>query len=290
MKKFSLCLMAVVMTISLMAGCNSQPSEPAAPVQPSAGAGDSSSTQPAADGIVTKADLEGKIIALQTDSSAEAALAGDEVSSKVKGVVKFPGNIAALNDLKAGRVDAVILDEVVANYYAAKDPSNFKVLNDSLAAEEYGIAFKKGNTEIYNKVVAALGAMQADGTTAKISTEWFGKDIFKGNFETPAEAIVPDTTGKKLVVGLDDSFPPMGFRDQNNEIVGFDIDLAKKVGAILGYEVVLQPIDWASKELELETGNTDCVWNALTITPERQESMLITAPYLANNQVIVVKP
>jgi len=273
-----------------MAGCNSQPSESAAPVQPSAGAGDSSSTQPAADGIVTKADLEGKIVALQTDSSAEAALAGDEVSSKVKEVVKFPDNIAALNDLKAGRVDAVILDEVVANYYAAKDPSSFKVLNDSLAAEEYGIAFKKGNTEIYNKVVAALGAMQADGTTTKISTEWFGKDIFKGNFEAPDEAIVPDTTGKKLVVGLDDSFPPMGFRDQINEIVGFDIDLAKKVGAILGYEVVLQPIDWASKELELETGNIDCVWNALTITPERQESMLITAPYLANNQVIVVKP
>lgn len=284
MKKFSVCLMAIIMVASVFAGCGSK-----SVAQSSDKSVESSSQQPST-GISSKSDLEGKIVALQADSSAEEALAGDEISSKVKEVIKFPDNIAALNDLKAGRVDAVILDEVVANYYATKDSSSFKVLDDSIAAEEYGIAFKKGNTELYDKMVAALGTMQADGTAAKISTEWFGKDIFKNNFDAPAQAIVPDTTGKKLIVGLDDSFPPMGFRDENNEIVGFDIDLAKKVGSVMGYEVVLQPIDWASKELELETGNIDCIWNALTITPERQESMLITKPYLANNQVIVVKP
>lgn len=268
MKKLLVCLLAVTLSAGLLAGCGAK----------------------AKAGIATKADLAGKTVALQADSSAEAALANDEVAAKIKEIIKFPDNVAALNDLEAGRVDAVVLDEVVANYYAAKDPKTFKVLSDSLAAEEYGIGFKKGNTELYDKVSAALGAMQADGTTAKISTEWFGKDIFKANFTAPAEAIVPDTTGKKLVMGLDDSFPPMGFRNENNEIVGFDIDLAKEVGKRIGYEVVLQPIDWASKELELDTGNIDCIWNAFTITAERQENMLMTVPYLANNQVIVVKP
>lgn len=273
MKKFLLCLIAVAMAGSLLAGC--------------AGKADSKK-------IESKADLEGKTVALQTDSSAEAALAADEISSKVKEIVKFPDNIAALNDLKAGRVDAVVLDEVVANYYASKDSSSFLVLGDSLAAEEYGIAFKKGNDELFNKVRAALAIMSDNGAAAIISDKWFGKDIFIKNFLTEhtveSFAVENPPSGKKLVVGLDDSFPPMGFRDEKNEIVGFDIDLAKEVGRLMGYEVVLQPIDWASKELELESGNIDCIWNALTITQERKDSMLITEPYLANNQVIVVKP
>lgn len=93
----------------------------------------------------------------------------------------------------------------------------------------------------------------------------------------------------KLVIGLDDEFPPMGFRDDNNEIVGFDIDLAKAAGEKLGCEVEFQPIAWDSKELELESGNIDFIWNGLTITPEREEAMEFTKPYLKNKQVILVK-
>jgi len=93
---------------------------------------------------------------------------------------------------------------------------------------------------------------------------------------------------EKLVVGLDDQFPPMGYRDEAGELVGFDIDLAKEVGVRLGMEVVLQPINWSNKELELDGGNVDLLWNGLTITPSRQEAMLITQPYLRNAQVIVV--
>ncbi|MBQ7264634.1 MAG: amino acid ABC transporter substrate-binding protein [Firmicutes bacterium] len=93
----------------------------------------------------------------------------------------------------------------------------------------------------------------------------------------------------KLVIGLDDEFPPMGFRDDKNEIVGFDIDLAKAAGEKLGCEVEFQPIAWDSKELELESGNIDLIWNGLTITPEREEAMEFTKPYLKNKQVIIVK-
>lgn len=80
----------------------------------------------------------------------------------------------------------------------------------------------------------------------------------------------------------------MGYRDENNDIVGFDVDLATEVCRRLGIELVLQPIDWSTKELELANGKIDCIWNGLTITPERQEEMLMSRPYLANNQVIVV--
>ncbi|WKY48368.1 amino acid ABC transporter substrate-binding protein [Eubacteriaceae bacterium ES3] len=105
---------------------------------------------------------------------------------------------------------------------------------------------------------------------------------------TEAEA-TGDNDDQTFVVGLDDSFPPMGFRDENNEIVGFDVDLAKEVGERLGMEVVLQPINWDTKELELDSGNIDVIWNGLTITEERKEVMDFTKPYLENDQVIVVK-
>jgi polar amino acid transport system substrate-binding protein len=95
---------------------------------------------------------------------------------------------------------------------------------------------------------------------------------------------------EKLVVGLDDTFAPMGFRDDAGNIVGFDIDLAKEVGVRLGAEVVFQPIDWDSKEMELESGNIDCIWNGMTITEERKANMEMSDPYIANNQLIMVDP
>lgn len=91
----------------------------------------------------------------------------------------------------------------------------------------------------------------------------------------------------KLIVGVDDSFAPMGFRDENNEIVGFDIDLANAVGEKMGLEVVIQPIDWSAKILELQGGKVDVLWNGFTITEERKQEVAFTDPYLANNQVII---
>ncbi len=93
----------------------------------------------------------------------------------------------------------------------------------------------------------------------------------------------------EFVLGLDDSFPPMGYRDENGEIVGFDIDTAREVCKRLGVELVAQPIDWAAKEQELQTGNIDCIWNGFTITPEREEALTFSDPYVDNAQVAVVK-
>ena len=92
-----------------------------------------------------------------------------------------------------------------------------------------------------------------------------------------------------FVLGLDDSFPPMGYRDENNEIVGFDIDLAKEVCKGLGVELKCQPIDWSAKEQELATGQIDCIWNGFTKTEEREKSMTLSMAYVNNAQVIVVK-
>lgn len=94
---------------------------------------------------------------------------------------------------------------------------------------------------------------------------------------------------KVFVLGLDDSYPPMGYRDENGEIVGFDIDVAREVCSRLGVELKAQPIDWSAKELELLSKNIDCIWNGFTVTEERKEKMLFSEPYLKNRQVIIVR-
>ncbi len=93
----------------------------------------------------------------------------------------------------------------------------------------------------------------------------------------------------ELVVGFDPGFPPMGFTDEDGEYVGFDIDLAYAVCDLLGVDLVLQPIDWDAKELELNAKNIDCIWNGFTITDERLEAFTFSMPYMANEQVLVVK-
>ena len=93
----------------------------------------------------------------------------------------------------------------------------------------------------------------------------------------------------EFVLGLDDSFPPMGFRNESNEIVGYDIDLAKEVAKRLGMTFRAQPISWSAKEQELNTGKIDCIWNGLSITPERLEALSFTKPYLNNAQVVIVR-
>lgn len=91
-----------------------------------------------------------------------------------------------------------------------------------------------------------------------------------------------------LVLGLDDAFPPMGFRDDNDNIVGFDIDLATAVCDKLGIKLKLQPIDWKAKEQELNTKNIDCIWNGLSITDENQKNMTMTPAYMSNEISLVV--
>ncbi len=92
-----------------------------------------------------------------------------------------------------------------------------------------------------------------------------------------------------FVLGLDDSFPPLGFRNDDNEIVGYDIDLAKEVAKRLGVEFRAQPIDWDAKEMELEIGKIDCIWNGFTITEDRKKALSFTEAYLNNDQVLVVR-
>lgn len=129
-------------------------------------------------GIQTLADLSGKIVEVQADSSAEKALKEDEaLLNTFKALQTTPDYNTAFMDLEMGAVDAVAMDVIVAAYQIEQRKADFVILEESLSAEEYGVGFKKGNDALRDQVQEQLDAMAADGTLKKISEQWFGKDV-----------------------------------------------------------------------------------------------------------------
>lgn len=97
-----------------------------------------------------------------------------------------------------------------------------------------------------------------------------------------------ENSDKQFIVGFDAEYPPYGYKDDNGEYVGFDLDLAQEVSARNGWELVKQPIDWDSKDMELNSGSIDCIWNGFTMTG-REDDYTWSKPYVDNSIVVVVK-
>lgn len=135
---------------------------------------------------------------------------------------------------------------------------------------------------------------EAVAETTEETEEGTEKEVKETTKEAePEEATVDESLdyvlkNGKFILGLDDSFPPMGFVNEDQEIVGFDIDLAKEVASRLGVELVLQPISWDAKEQELTTKNIDCIWNGFSKNPDREKNLTLSNPYMTNKQVAVV--
>ena len=141
----------------------------------------------------------------------------------------------------------------------------------------------------------AVASVMAVATFAAVFTA-----CDKDRVKNPSDTNGPDTSvqseegqgdpaaAKKFIVGFDQDFPPMGFVDDNNEYVGFDLDLAKEAASRMGMEFVAQPIAWDSKDMELGSGNIDCIWNGFTISG-REDKYTWTEAYMINDQVVVVK-
>lgn len=130
--------------------------------------------------LTDKKALAGKKVGIQAASSAIEAVEKDTATFKSLGeLVQFDNNVDALLDLKSGRIDAVVVDEVVGRYYLAKHPDDYTVLKDNFGAEDFGVGLRKTDKTFLAELQKALDAMKADGTSAKISEKWFGENIIK---------------------------------------------------------------------------------------------------------------
>ena len=134
---------------------------------------------PADSGIASKADLEGKTVAVQADSSALAALTDEEdneenlaLAATFADLMEVPDYNTAFMNLEAGSVDAIAMDVGVAKYQIESRGDGYVILDEVLAAEEYGVGFKLGNTALRDAVSKTLNEMAEDGTFMKIAKDW----------------------------------------------------------------------------------------------------------------------
>ena len=245
-------------------------------------------------GITQLNDLSGKVVAVQADSSALAALTGEDASEENKALCATFKDLQQVGDynsafmnLESGAVNAICMDIGVANYEIESRGDKFMMLEDRLSSEEYGIGFKKGNTELRDKVQATLLDMLADGTFDEIAEKWGLEEsiCLTADDEVQEETAADDNT---FVVGFAAEFPPYGYKNDDGEYVGFDLDLAQEVCDRNGWILKKQPIEWNSKDMELNSGSISCIWNGFTMNG-REDAYTWTTPYVDNSQVVVVR-
>ena len=138
---------------------------------------------------------------------------------------------------------------------------------------------------------AADAASTADGASSEETADNSEAESTTGDDSAAADGSWDKIVEKgEIVLGMDDAFPPMGYTDTTTgEIIGFDVDVATEVFSRLGVELKLQPIEWSTKEMELDGGNVDLLWNGYSYTEERAEKQTLSDAYMKNNQVILVK-
>lgn len=209
------------------------------------------------------------------------------------------GQTDVLVQLNAGSIDVGVMDSIMAGYYMSQDSAYSDTLmvveNLTLATEQYGIAARKGSG-FAKKINEALIAMANDGSLETLAAKYgIASELCVDKNATVAsltdsekadwDAIVEKG---KFIVGYT-LFAPIAYENENGELIGFDIELAKAVAAKLNLGVEFVVIEWSAKEAKLNGGSIDCIWNGMTITEERQAAMEISVPYLNNKQVAVIR-
>jgi len=242
-------------------------------------------------------DFSGHNIAVQTDTT--AAFSIDEmIEAGAKGieVSRYEKVTQCFDDLALGRVDAVYVDSVVAAYYTVGS-DKYKIAWISDIGEPMGMCLAKDSAQLKGAIEAAIDTMYFDGTMMEIATTHFGVDAgaFTGELRSvgAAPALPSDFTTKNagvLMVGSEIGYPPMEYKAENGiDNIGFDIDVAHRIGALLGLEVKFVDTAWDGIFFGLEKGEYDIIISSVSITPERQERYLLTEPYVSNALCIVVR-
>lgn len=133
------------------------------------------------------------------------------------------------------------------------------------------------------------GCSGSDGNTDETTAAAADNAVVEDNTDSAEDNSLQKVLDSgEFILGLDATFKPMGYTDENDEIVGFDIDCAEEVCNRLGVTLVKQPIDWDTKEQDLDAGKIDCIWNGMSINASRQEVMNLSEAYMKNEMVFVV--
>lgn len=272
MKKFMAMLLALVMTLSLVA-CGKK-------------VDDTSKDDANADDTTTP----------ETTYAVEAGSAGEEVAlANGFKTVAVGSQADALMEVSSGTSDAAIIDLLMAGAMVGEGTSypDLKVTDQKLNSELYGVGCRKGS-DLAAYINSVMGEAYADGTMQELANTYGVQEALLEQSASEFTASETDSDVKyiqdkgTLIVGITE-FAPMDYKSADDEWIGFDADMAKLVAEKLGVEVQFVVIDWDMKVNELDSKNIDVVWNGMTLTDGVKAAMECTNAYCENAQVVITK-
>lgn len=262
MKKKLISLMLVSAMAAAMAGCGS--SVPA-------------------NSVNSKDDLPGKTIGVQlgTTGDEDATTYEKENGSTVE---RYNKGVDAIQALKAGKIDCVVIDQQPAEKFIEKN-DDLKILSDTFDPEEYAICIAKDNTELTDSFNKAIEELQKDGTIDSIISNYIGDEAGQHPYETPEGTEYPNGT---LTMATNAQFEPYEYYDGDN-VVGIDADISKAICDKLGYELKIEDMEFDAIITAVSSGKADFGAAGMTVTEDRLKNINFTDTYATACQVIVVR-
>ena len=233
-------------------------------------------------------DLPGKTIGVQLGTTGdiyasdyEEPADADTPASKIERYNK--GN-DAVQALKQGKIDCVIIDEQPAKAFVEKN-DDLKILDDTFDAEEYAICIAKDNTDLTDEFNKAIEELKADGTIDTIISNYIGDETGEHPYETPEGTEYPNG---KLTMATNAQFEPYEYYDGDN-VVGIDADIAKAICDKLGYDLEIEDMEFDAIIAAVSSGKADFGAAGMTVTEDRLKNIDFTDTYATASQVIVVR-
>lgn len=199
-------------------------------------------------------------------------------------IEQFNKGADAIQSLKQGKVDCVVIDKLPAEAFVALN-KDLSILDEEFTNEDYAIAVAKGNTALLDKINAALDELEENGTKQKIIDNYIGDDKGSYRYETPKGT---DKSKGTLVMATNAAFEPYEYVE-GGEIVGIDADLALAISDILGMELEIADMEFDSIITAVSSGKADFGMAGMTVTEDRLKSINFTDSYTTSTQVIVVR-
>ena len=225
-------------------------------------------------------DLEGKTIGVQIGTTGQ--IYAEDVKDAT--VEKYNKGADAVEALKNGKIDAVIIDNEPAKVFVSKN-DELKILDDPFVTEDYAMAFNLESTELQGKVNEALKELKADGTIDGIIKHWIGDSADEKSYESPADTKRDNGT---LKMATNAEFPPYELKKEG-KIVGIDPDIMQAVADKLGMTLEIEDIGFDSLIPELQSKKADVVAAGMTVTEDRKKNVLFSDSYATGVQVIIVR-
>lgn len=257
-------LMLVVMLAGLLTGC-----------------GDKSEV--GASDVKAVDDLETASIGVQLGTTGDIHVSDFEKTGAT--IQQYNKGADAVQALKQGKVDCVVIDEQPAKAFVEKN-RDLSILEEEFVTEEYAICMAKGNTELKEKIDDALADLKEEGILDQIIGNYIGDDT-KGKqpYESPEGMEYPNG---KLIMATNAEFEPYEYRE-NGKIVGIDAEMAQAIADKLGMELEIQDMQFDSIITAVQSGKADIGVAGMTITEDRLKNISFSDPYTTATQVIIVR-